>query len=280
MAEGTTEIVEAADPQPIETPAEGNWIAGLPENLRTDPAIRDFKSVDDLATSYVNTKKMLGTRVPIPAHDDPDATREFFSKMGVPEKPDGYEVRPDGLPQDFTPDPKILSTFQEAAHKLNLTPRQFQGLVQYNARLSEQIQKEQALAAEQTIEAKHKALDDAFGPAKGEQGQLAASCINRFGDDGVLQKLNDAGLGLDPDIIKMLAKIEKSCQSDPMLTGSQESQYTITKSEAERDLEMMKNDPETVQAMVNPSHPRHAEVESKMNKLYTQIHGAGTIALG
>lgn len=143
----------AAPPIPADGQAEGttsHWLEALPEDavledrdeggnilrtfLREHPKLRQFRSVADLARSYVNQERMVGRKavglVP-PGDDAPDEERAAFERqwrraLKVPEAPEGYALR---LPQGAAPDERAMPWFTQSAHGLGLSPDQAQGLV-------------------------------------------------------------------------------------------------------------------------------------------------------
>jgi hypothetical protein len=54
------------------------WVDSLPEGIKNDPGIKDFKSPEDLAKSFINLQKMLGNSIRPPG---PDATPEDKKKF-------------------------------------------------------------------------------------------------------------------------------------------------------------------------------------------------------
>jgi hypothetical protein len=59
-----------------------SFIDSLPEDLRSEPSLADFKDLSGLAKSYVSAQKMLGSSVRIPTEEaSPEAREEFYSKL-------------------------------------------------------------------------------------------------------------------------------------------------------------------------------------------------------
>ena len=114
MTEETTEST---------TPAEVNWRDQLPEDLRAAPSLANFTDIAGLAASYVNAKSLQGSSIQIPTasasaekranfkkrlreavpdlidipeDDNDDDWNAVYTKLGAPDKPEGYE-----LPEDL-----------------------------------------------------------------------------------------------------------------------------------------------------------------------------------
>jgi hypothetical protein len=60
----------------------GDWRAALPEAVRADPALKDFKGVPELAQSFIETKKLVGTSIRVPPPEaGPEARKAFVERL-------------------------------------------------------------------------------------------------------------------------------------------------------------------------------------------------------
>ena len=73
-----------------------DWRESLPEELRNDPTLQNYKDVESLAKTVVHQQKMIGSRVPLPKTEEEKA--ELYGKLGRPEEPAKYEV---AVPEDY-----------------------------------------------------------------------------------------------------------------------------------------------------------------------------------
>lgn len=77
------------------TPDPNAWRSGLPEELKTAPALKDIKDVATLAKAFVDTKALVGASLRPPGADaTPEARREFIAKLQ--EKAPELVLIPDG----------------------------------------------------------------------------------------------------------------------------------------------------------------------------------------
>ncbi len=79
------------------------WRGTLEEDLREDKSLLSFKSVGDLAKSFVNTKKMVGANViPVPGDTSTEGEwQEFHKAGGRPETVADYNLKaPEGFPEE------------------------------------------------------------------------------------------------------------------------------------------------------------------------------------
>jgi hypothetical protein len=140
--------------QQVPTGGESSdWRSMLPEDIRNSPALADFKDVGTLAKSFVDTQAYVGNSIRIPSEEaseeqraefiqklqsrvpelmirpdfsDENQSKEFFRTLGMPEKPEEYEVpEVEGLqlPEDR------VNFLREVAHKHGVTNDQFKGFM-------------------------------------------------------------------------------------------------------------------------------------------------------
>ena len=135
MSEQVAEQVAQPDVAALETPAEvaqggsGNdFLSLVPEELRDHPSLSPIKDVPNLARSYVNAQRLIGTdKLPLPANPTDEDLDNIYSRLGRPESPDEYGIQADGniLTEDAT------ARFKEIAHALRFTPDQATGILNY-----------------------------------------------------------------------------------------------------------------------------------------------------
>ena len=124
-----------ATPSMLETPAEvaqggsGNgFMEMIPEELREHPSLAPIKDVGNLARSYVNAQRLIGSdKVPLPANPTDEDLDNIYSKLGRPEDASGYKIATDG--NIITEE--VATQYADVAHKLRLTPEQANGILEY-----------------------------------------------------------------------------------------------------------------------------------------------------
>lgn len=135
FAAGT--VPPPADPSPVAPPAADpsatppEWVGRIKdEGLRTKVLTKGFRDEEALAKSYFEAESLLGhdragRTVVLPKDDaDVEGREALFTKLGRPEKPDGYGVVPlDGQ------DPAWVSSATETMHKAGLSTQQAHALV-------------------------------------------------------------------------------------------------------------------------------------------------------
>lgn len=149
-----------------------DWKEGLPDELKVNPAIKDFKDVPALVESYIQTKGMVGSSVRPPGPDAaPEEKAEFVKKLS--EKIPGLRYRPPAEWADYEPpmDAKVYASlevpegvqldkdaFSAAAKELGLTVAQAKKFLQAEA----QKQAAQKNAAQEADAALRRELGAAY----------------------------------------------------------------------------------------------------------------------
>lgn len=104
----------------------GDWISGIQnEELRGYVQTKGFKDPAAVAEAYRNFEKLQGVPqdrvLKLPEKSDDPAWDSIYSRLGRPEKPDGYELKVEG-------DDSFAKAAAEVMHKTGLTKAQAQGL--------------------------------------------------------------------------------------------------------------------------------------------------------
>jgi hypothetical protein len=240
-----------AAPAAPEAPAqEQPWFSSLPQDLQQDPSVTKFKSPEDLARSYVGLQKLAGSKDPekyiqVPGpEDDGTGRRAALTKLGLPDNPDGYELQaPEGAPEGFKPDTDMGKAFKQKAHELGVLPDQAKGLFDWYGQLTGQTVTQQQQQLQEQQQANVDALRKEWGDAFDVRVKTANFAVNTLeskigAEDGqLLEKLNAAGLGNDPDVIKALYEMGRvyTDSGDGPATGEKGSQKFGTSPQEAKD---------------------------------------------
>lgn len=158
------------------------WLATLPEDLRGEPTLARFKSVEDLAKGHIEAHKVAKSKILLPAADA-DATMwgPVWNQLGRPDDPAGYKF---DIPEGQSPE--LAEAFRPVAHEIGLTAKQLERVVAFN--------NEQAAAAMTKLQADQDAEVAAYRTELGAQA------------DAKFQAARDAAkaLGVEPEIANAL----------------------------------------------------------------------------
>lgn len=134
---------EQATPQSFVNPdgtlKEGWQQAYIPQEFINRPCYKAIKPDLKSIMAHIGNQDIAisrqGKGVFIPAADAPPAeVAAFHRALGVPDNPEGYELKvPEGM-ESYYQDKELLSEAKQALHKEGLTPRQFAAVMALDAR--------------------------------------------------------------------------------------------------------------------------------------------------
>jgi len=249
------------------------WRESVSSEWAEDASMADFKSLDDLAKSYVHAKKLIGSddRVRIPKEDDPDNWKKFYNKIGRPEEASGYEFN---LPED-APANYESEQFQAAAlefrgkvHDLGLTRSQAEKLWDYQVKSGIDMAQNNKAAMDKIVgDLKDSAIKE-FGAKHEEYKKTRNNIIAQYGDQDVTDFINASPiLEESPALLKMFDKIGKALGEDKITREVKTA--ALTPKTAKSKLAAMttdKNHP-LYEAYQTKYHPRHDEAVEEFNRL-------------
>lgn len=261
VEQGNAAVAGVVEGQNIES--QSSWTSSLPDELKNDPAILKFNSIDALAKSYKHLEKNIGgNKINIPdQHATAEDWAEVFKKLGNPDKLEEYSVTP---PEGGLLDEEVINSFRELAHKNGILPRQAQEILNwYNGVLTEQNSQMQINTQTQISEATE-TLKNEWGVGFEGKVAQARAAVKEFGGQELLDVLNQSGLGNNVQVIKAFANIGNKILEDKALPGQQARAQT-TDDLISKARQMM-GDPN--HPYNQKSHPNHMAARSEVEKLY------------
>jgi hypothetical protein len=255
------------------SPAPGapeEWLKTLPEDLRVDPSLKDFKDTASLAKAFRDTKALVGTSIRPPGPEAspeqkkefvdkimkadpnliymaPDAPKEavdaLWTKLGRPGKPEDYKLEGTETPAEL----------RALASQAGLTQAQFAVLAQQAQATS--------TAQQKALEAGWGALRTEWGMAFNEKVAEVAAVAKKLGvPDEVIAALGQGKW--DPQQVKIWANVAKAVGTAPNEIAGQQGgagSTTLTPAEANaRISELMQN-----KAFFDESHPSNKMLREK-----------------
>ncbi len=186
------------------------WQGTLDEDLRDEKSLISFKSVGDLAKSFVNTKKMVGKNVvAIPTDASTEGEwQEYHKAGGRPETVADYNLGvPEGFPEEIKaqvfPEGRI-EKWQERFFKGGVSKKAADAfIVEFTQDILADYQKVQQ--AKETAKAELvSTLSTEYGAAFDQKLHLGDLAVEDFAGDDVAMKESLAYLREDPNAIKLL----------------------------------------------------------------------------
>lgn len=207
MSDGTTTTTTSGSngqggttvtpPPPASTttppPAPADWTTGLNDDLKGFVQTKGFKDPAGVLDSYRNLEKLIGQKerlVTLPVRDDDaEGWKQVFTRLGMPEKPEGYQIE---VPKEGG-DPKFAEFARGMFHEAGLTAKQGQKLVaKWNEYIGGATKTQQETQAAQ-VEQERVALKTEWGAAFEQNLQLGDAAAEKFGiDEATMKKLESA----------------------------------------------------------------------------------------
>lgn len=282
-AEAAPPIAEAVTQAPVtDTPASTTtsevpeWRASLPADIRDDPSITKFDTIEGLAKSYKNAQVLIGAdKVPIPkAEEDWD---RWYKAAGRPDDPAGYEFKaPETIPEGMVYNAELDNRLAGISHKTGLNKRQADTLRTELLEIvkeggMEQLQASEAarVANEQSMAEATRALKAEWGNAYDQKAMIAGRAINQLLPPEAAAKLEAAGLGNDPDVVKAFHGMGVKLIGEKQLIG----EGTIEQAPADLDAAIKSHRQKYMGELTDRSHPDHntrvAELTALTNRRFS-----------
>lgn len=249
-----------------------DWRSGLPEDVAGDPSLADIKDVSSLAKSYVHAQRMVGRdKVSIPQDGaSEDEWNSFYDRLGRPEK---YQISKEAVsfPENFPVDENIqnleeglLSLYHSAGLTNDQANKVHTGLLK---QLVDDFEEAQSVTETRSLEWK-KQLEKDFGKAYDQQVDFAQRAARQFGGDEVINFLEESGLGDNPLLVKMFAKIGSQMSESTVTDGAGASNFALTPNAARQEIARLQRDPVFMKQYAATDTDGHKEAVEKMQNLF------------
>ena len=260
---------------PTETPvasapaAASSWFDTLPDGLKANPTLQNFKSKDiaAVAESLVEAQKLVGGSIRLPNDKDTPQERaakldKIYSQLGRPEKAEGYAINKPSDDAGIPWDDKAVEQFRGVAHRLGLTQAQVEGLVQYDLQRSMTAQVDQAQAFQSCMDT----LEKDWGAASKQLLGISRRTAHTYFDADTMQAIEATGLANNPAFVKALAKMGQALIEEGMVVGDREGmEMDGGTSSIQAELDRMMGDPNG--AYWNQRDPNHEAAVTRAESL-------------
>lgn len=229
----------------------------LPEDLRAEPSLKDFKDVGGLAKSYIETKRMVGTdKIAKPQENWTEKEwGSFWDTVGRPADATKYDLKLPDAPEGVQVDQESVKAAVEMFHKAGLTKAQAQNLA--NGWLTRQFEIAKTKATQDA--AAIKAVEDELKKDWGEQYPARAAAAKKAMlhiaskspklREAVERKMADPKFGDDPDVLRLWAELGEELMESGEIRGGGGAPLGFTPEQASNQLAEKMKDPEWVRKM-------------------------------
>lgn len=245
----------------------------LPDDLRADPNFSPLKTFPDLAKSYINAQKLIGTkRTELPqANWKPEQHNEFWKQLGRPDKPEDYKPSETvKLNEAVKLDDARLKTVRDTFHTLGLSNKQGQAILDMYMGELNQTHESVTQARETAIATGTMALKEEWGDKYAANVDVATAVLKKFDNDGQIRaKLDASGLGNDPEVVKFFHNVGKLLMEDTSRGRGPGLQVNDATS-ALQNIAALHQDSEFQAALFKREHPGHRAAVDKWTLLHEQ----------
>ena len=247
-----------------------SWKEAISEEFRQDPNIEKFTEIDALAKSYINATKMIGQdKVAVPnKNSTEDQWNEVYDKLGRPESADKYQL---DVKSDVAPiDDGAVKQFAENAHKLGLSNKQAQGVLEFYKTSMEGTAQQSKVDTETAQVQAEQELRQEWGREFESNVQRAGALAKANMNPDILDLELKSGIrvGDHPELIKGFAKIASMMSEDKIV--SPESDGANKSADIESEISTITNN--TDGPYWNKGHPDHDKVVQQVYTLREMLN--------
>ena len=240
-----------------------SWRDSLPDDIKNDPSIANFNDVASLTKSYISTKAHVRKKgVIVPGQKaTPEEWATFYREIGLPD-PDKYDIKsPEGA------DANLITKFKEIAHKAGMLPRQAQEILDWFWKHETDTMASRKAEYDRSRKDGIEALRKEWAQGWDKQVAFARQGVSHVGGEEFQKYLETTGLGDDPQIIRMMAKVGALLGEDRLRgDGGGGRMDGMTPAEAQKQIETIMGNPN--HPYFNTSHPGHGTAVREMGELF------------
>lgn len=271
----TAPNAEAAAAKPAETTT--SWRDSLPEDIKANPTLSKFETVEGMAKSYVNLERMLGgEKVPIPKDGDQEAWDRFYKAGGRPDAPEQYGFKaPEKLPEGVQYSAELDKQLAGIFHKQGLNSKQaagvreeLMGIVSKGALESLEKVKADQQANEAAIQKAEETLKSEWGSAYEARMRVAGAAIREHLRPEFIALLEESGIANNPIVVRNMYDMGVKMSGEQELLGKADMLQSPSDIDAAIAEYRMKN----YAALHDSGHPENAFHTKKLAELYARLY--------
>ena len=259
-----------------------SWMADLPGPNAEFAYAKGWESPLDLVRQFRDLEAMVGPdQVRMPGADaTPEEINAFWSRMGRPETPDGYNIAPGDSASGY--DSMLADWFRDAAHAVHMPADMAESL---HDRFREQAAEASAgywQQAEQERQESEAVLRHEWGRSFDARIEDAQRAVNWLGGDTLKQVFNETGLGDHPALIRAFADMGRLLaggggNTAPNAPATAAPSPTGGATQAQREILRLRSDDKFMAAYGDRTHPSHDIAQEQMDELYSVAYPADTV---
>ena len=223
--------------------------------------------MEALAGAYVNAQKLIGNdKIVLPGkHATEDDWKKVYNQLGLPETADKYDVK---FKETFSAGEEFTKSFKDNAYKAGILPKQAQQLADWFSGLNEKAEADAVARGQKAFEDGKAELTKEWGQAYPREISRATKLIQEHGGEEMVKYFNDKGLGGDPKLIKLLAKVGGVLYSEDKIVGDAATVGAKAPAEIKKEIGRLQTDA----AYLDKTHPNHKAAVQEMQELFKSLH--------
>jgi len=243
------------------------WRNLLPEDIRLEKCLNSVQDLQGMAKSLVHAQRMVGRdKIALPNEKSTESEwQAFYDAAGRPKTAADYAVaKPQDLPDELW-NPDTAKSAQELFHKIGLSKKQAEALVDFQAK--------QSLGElnnfNQTKELSQKELEDGlhreWGQAYQKKVHLGNAAIEQGagGNQDFKQRLVEK-FGNDPDFIRFASNLGGKFAEHGVITSSN--------AKTPGEIKAQINEAMQTDAYRNAGNPGHRAAVQQVKQMFEQMH--------
>jgi hypothetical protein len=200
---------DVTTPEEASKPSLPAFQAQLRGDLQGHEALNGIDGFSTLTERYINLLKESESALkPLDENATPEEREAYNQRLGVPETPEGYE-----LPVHDA-DKNAATSFAKLAHESGVRKDVAAKLYQSIMDNAVDRRNQAAEAHNKQIAAAEKALKEQHGEETEKVLARATQFIQSTGSEALLDRIDRAGLGSDPELITLLDKAAQALGED------------------------------------------------------------------
>jgi hypothetical protein len=251
------------------------WWSGIQEQpIKEYMEAKNYATPDEAARAAWNAHKM-NTMAPevqavIEGKATPEQMNSFYSKLGRPEAPDKYNIKP---LEGTTPDEGLMKFGKELFFELGANDAKAQAAYEkwekHVAGMNAQVIEQERVANETAL----KTLETKWGADLEANKAAGLRAMQALGLDAAVQEQLDKNIGVAA-VVELLAAIgKKSAEGGFVSTGKNtdpDDPTNLSPEQASQRITTLQADPVFWGQYTNSKDPGHANAVQKMERLYAK----------
>ena len=250
-------------PQAPQTFTLDKWKEIVPEDIRNDASLKDIKDITSLAKGYVNSQKLIGSKLSIPGENDEAAWNTVYDKLGRPEAADKYQVKRPEIPEGMAYNEDLEKQFLPVAHKLGLNNKQVNALVAWQT----ETVKQEVEQYKQGMKTAEEGLKKEWGNDYANKVSIAQRVVKDYANQEVVDFLEKTKLGNNPAFVKFIYEIGSALVEDGAAPKGGGSGSGLTAEAAQQKINTLLADPQFAGKYFNSRMEGHKEAVAEIFNL-------------